>query len=805
MLDRWLLKLALWSIARPRRAIGLMALFVAVSLPGLLRLELRTDGHALVPPDHPVVQFDAEVRQRFELRDPIVVLIETSHPQGIYNIDTMRRVADLSQALGEIAGIGMRHITSLATEHRDRVFQGTLDFRRFLEPLPETPQQMDLLRQDVAAAEILYGTLVSPDEKAVSVVVGTPPLSGAAKGVQQTREELYQAILETVRPFQTEADRILVVGAPVAESLLGTHIIEDLSVLIPLSMALIAVILWLGCRRLWGVMIGMIEVGACIIWTFGLMGWLGFPVYLTTALLPVILTTMGLADEVHIFWHYQRKLEAKGLGPHPEAVSATLRDMARPVFLTSVTTSLGLLSFLASSIAPVRTFGLFAALGILFCLLWSMTVIPAMLSWISPHKMRRPQRPGQEASAGALGERLAAWSAPFIRRPVWTLALLLLLSVLLGSGVFRLYVQDGWIEGFAPQSDFRQATERVNQQLFGTHTLLAQLTFAAPASPSSAPQTGAGSDPAPLHQWEMVEAVGELEDFLRQQPQTGGVLGLYGQMKSVAYLWRGRQEWGRRIPRSTGGIRRLFELYEDGRGLHRLREVVDEEFSRAMVSIYLKEANYQDTAALIEAVRSYQEEHLTPLGIRVDFAGDVAVSQAMIPAIVQTQVLSLLLALAGALAAICLLYRSLRAGLYAILPASLAVLWTFGLMGWLGIPLGVATSMFCAITLGIGVDYAIHFVERFRAARAEGRADALPSAIRSAGPAIVMDAAAVALGLGLLTFSQVPANARLGILAAFALTAGCLLTLGGLGALLSLGNGGFTQRRTDAEESGAVS
>lgn len=794
MLDRLLFRLALWSAARPRRAIALMVLVVVASLPGLLRLELRTDGHALVPPDHPVVHFDAEVRQRFELRDPILVLIETTHPEGIYNIDTMRRVADLSRALGEIPGIGMRHITSLATEHRDRVFPGTLDFRRFLEPLPETPAQMDLLRQDVAAAEILYGTLVSPDETAVSVVVGTPPLSGAEEGVQQKREELYQAILETVSPFETETDRILVVGAPVAESLLGTHIIEDLTVLIPLSMALIAVILWLGCRRLWGVLTGMIEVGACIAWTFGLMGWLGFPVYLTTALLPVILTTMGLADEVHIFWHYQRKLEDRRLGPHPEAVAVTMRDMARPVFLTSVTTSLGLLSFLASSIAPVRTFGLFAALGILFCMLWSMTVIPAMLSCISPQKMRRPQGRSQGSSAGALGDRLSAWSAPLIRRPGWTVAALLLLSVLLGSGVFRLYVQDGWIEGFAPRSDFRQATAQVNRQLLGTHTLLAHLRFAASEGSTSAPQSGTEPDPRPLHRWEMVQAVGEFEDFLRQQPQAGGILGLHSQMKSVAFLWRGRQERGRNIPRSTAGIQRLFELYEDGRGLHRLREVVDEDYSRAIVSIYLKEANYQDTAALIDAVRSYEQEHLEPLGIQVDFAGDVAVSQAMIPAIVETQVLSLLLALAGALAAICLLYRSLRAGLFAILPASVALLWTFGLMGWLGIPLGVATSMFCAITLGIGVDYAIHFVERFRAARAAGRPAPVPSAMRWAGPAIVMDAAAVALGLGLLTVSQVPANARLGLLAAFALTAGCLLTLGGLGALLSLSQGGRAER-----------
>jgi predicted RND superfamily exporter protein len=112
------------------------------------------------------------------------------------------------------------------------------------------------------------------------------------------------------------------------------------------------------------------------------------------------------------------------------------------------------------------------------------------------------------------------------------------------------------------------------------------------------------------------------------------------------------------------------------------------------------------------------------------------------------------------------------------------VVWVFGTMGWLGMPLGVATSMFCAITLGIGVDYAIHFLERFSLARSAGGPAAARRALAEAGPSIVIDCLAIALGFGLLAVSQVPANARLGILVAVALGACCLLTLAGLGALL---------------------
>ncbi len=92
-----------------------------------------------------------------------------------------------------------------------------------------------------------------------------------------------------------------------AEALLGTHLLADLSRLVPLAVLLLAAIVWVGCGRLRGVVLAVTEIGASLLWTFGVMGWIGSPVYLTIAVLPVILTTLCLADEIHIFWHYQRE------------------------------------------------------------------------------------------------------------------------------------------------------------------------------------------------------------------------------------------------------------------------------------------------------------------------------------------------------------------------------------------------------------------------------------------------------------------------------------------------------------------
>ncbi len=291
----------------------------------------------------------------------------------------------------------------------------------------------------------------------------------------------------------------------------------------------------------------------------------------------------------------------------------------------------------------------------------------------------------------------------------------------------------------------------------------------------------------PLLDAAKLEAVGDFEEFLRRQPGVGGVLGAHSQLAAVHFLWQARREGERRIP--TGGpefVDTLLNFYDMVRGETRRREVIHDDMRRTVVTVFLKNANYQETAALMRAARDYESRHLAPLGARLDFAGDVAVSQAMIPAIVRTQIVSLLLALVGSFAAVCLLYRSVRVGVYTLLPPAIAALWMFGVMGWTGIPLGVATSMFFAITLGIGVDYAIHFMERVQAAPATP--DEVPPvlwALREAGPAITADAFAIALGFGLLVLSQVPSNARLGALVCVALLASWVLTLIGLGALLA--------------------
>jgi uncharacterized protein len=745
----------------------MMAVVLAM-VPGLCRLQLRTDGYALVPPEDPVIATDRAARQLFGLRDPLLVILATRHPDGVFNTGTLDRLQRLTRDLAALPEIGTDFAQSLATEPSGGFYPGSTSFRPLLEPPPRTPERLAEVRRDVEAIDLLHGTLVSFDRRAAAVLVGVPWPDRGAGPID--RAALYHRIVATAGRYETATDRVSVVGAPAAEALLGEHVLADLRVLVPVALLVIAVVLWVACGRAWGVFLGLVKVGAAQVFTFGLMGWCRQPVYLTTAVIPVLLTTIGLADEIHLLWRYRHRPAGQ---PALEALRQTFAELGRPIVLSSLTTAAGFLSFLTSSIRPVWSFGLFTGIGVLFCLLWAVVATPALLA------LRTDAIP----AAGPPGatSRLARPAVALAARPRLVLPVLALATAVLGLGLTRLEVQDGWIANFAPASPLRLASERADRLFAGTHVLRAVVRFDPPADRIPSVPMARG----PLLAGSAVAAVGRFEAALRIRPEVGGVFGLASHLSTTAYLWGGRHEEFREIIDDPAWIYLYVRRIGNVRGEARRRELIDDGFRSTVVTILLKSANFRQTARLMAAIRELERSTLAPAHGRLDFAGDVAVSQAMIPAIVRTQLRSLLLAVIANLLIVALLFRSLRAGLACIVPTAVAVAWTFGLMGWLGVGLGVATAMFSAVTLGMGVDYGIHYFERFQAfERASSpRPDLAASA--AAGPSILIDSVAMSLGFGLLAFSQVPTNRWLGLLVALALSSACLLTLASSGALLT--------------------
>ncbi len=867
---RFFLALSAHAIKHPRRVLVMATLVTLAAAPGVGWLKLRTDGHALVSPTAPEVVFDSAIRSRFGIEDNLVVLIRSDSADGIFNPATLQLVRELTAEFLKLPGMNPSKVMSLATEPSFHLRPGTLRHQTLLEPPLHTKAELAQLREDLRRIELYTGTFVSSDGRSTCILIGAPD--------RGDRTRLYQNVLAVIAARGPVAEDIAVTGAPVAESLLGLHILEDLGVpkallgastrshhetgwwkmprslcefrlflarhfgLVPVAVLVMMLIFLLSFRNVLATLLPLPEVAATLLFVFGLMGWFGVPIYLTIAVMPVLLTAMCVTDEIHVFSRYFALLRESPGSHHIELVKETMEEMVCPVVNTTLTTAIGFVSFAFSPLRPVQAFGIFTAVGVLFSLFYSLTVIPAMLTLINPDRLVSRRQRTNTGGPGGLATAFARLALAVVRQRWWVVGLLAVILALAPSGLRRLVVQDSWVDGFDPDSEFRRATRLVNEQFYGMHLLF--VSFDAPKILRGEIQAsammrdgvifrsdlvenpaliagsaitlaitnddraavlqsriemvyGLGSNitaripnrDTPAEFWqkfaqagqarfevvshshvrpEIIHAIAGLAMFIRQRPQyaVGGVLSPYDYLETTRFMARPSDPEARHLPDNPAEIRLMWDYYGLALGQQRLRQIVDTNYWQSLTTVFLKDANFQDTAQLMRDLRAYEREHLAPKGITLGFAGDVAVSQSLINGIVTTQMQSLFWSLVGIYLVTALLGRSLRWGVYCVVPSALAVAINFAAMGWLGIPLGVATSMFAGMTLGIGVDFAIHLLEGHGAAVAAGatKLEALSRAMALTGPPVLINTLAVSCGFGVLMLSQVPANSRLGLL-----------------------------------------
>lgn len=154
--------------------------------------------------------------------------------------------------------------------------------------------------------------------------------------------------------------------------------------------------------------------------------------------------------------------------------------------------------------------------------------------------------------------------------------------------------------------------------------------------------------------------------------------------------------------------------------------------------MFLNRADYGRTATVLSAISRFPWTAREPRPA-IRFAGDAYLAYLLVDSIAGSQASSALAALAATLLIVWWMLRSAVPALLAVLPVAVSVVWNFGVMGWLGVPLGVATSMFCAIVFGVGIDFALHWIGRFRLGLARGMSweRALRFTARTTGSAIL--------------------------------------------------------------------
>ena len=731
-------------IAHPYRVMGVFAVLTLLAGSQLPRLRMQTDLRQLLPRDS-VYTSDQQIRQTFRIHDSIFVALVRE--PTILDVASLQYVRDISRRIALVDGVF--RVRSVFTEDGIENTAGGIESTPLIKDVDAASVQR--LKEKLDDFPALSGILVSKDQSCLALIVEVTDDSDKAR----LTHEMERVTTRDLPP--PDGLHVYLAGMPVNEGFLGDYIMRDLMLMLPIVFLMVMVTLYLSYRSFLLVAVAVVEVLVVDVLTLGLMAFLGVPLHMVHGTMPVVLMALAVADEIHVFDGYFAE-RADGGRDSRGCILRTMSALWKPVTLTSVTTALAFLSFLTSTMQPFRTYGIFTAFGVMAAMAFSLLVTPAVLGlWPARSRVR---------ASGALSVRWlrALGGLMARRRRAFGLGIVALI-VLAAVGASRVHVQDSWMGNFDKSSPVRQAFNVVLDKLDGPMLIYAELDTGRPDGIK---------DP------EFLRRLGSLQRDMVTIPMVGGTLSVEQILRKANKEFTGHDE-----PPTKAGASAFFLMNLEG---HSYDNLWCYPYEKCIITIFCRTDDYATGKANTVRLRSMVEQHLP--GVASTYGGDFGLSYHWVSLLLGNFVRSSIASAIMVFLAVLAFSRSLRYSVLTIAPILLAVLLNFGVMGFTGIPFGVATSMFTAIILGIGIDYAIHLVSKMeRVPAGRERVETVAAAFASTGRAILWDALVVLAGFLILLLSRMPPNRTLGLMVSLGIAVSLAATYLVLPVLWSPGRG----------------
>lgn len=695
-------------------ALGFLALagLAAGAAWRMRKLEIRVHDLELLPTRAEVLGSDEAVRETFGSDERLIVAF-TSRNRPVTDPAFLDDLSFFTRELGRTHNIRMLLFDRLT---HPRFRREPASGEPWLLHPPDGAWIEGALRSSAIAGKLATGT------SRRTVFLETPALT--TSGVRSIGERVREAFakLEERAPGAYE---VRLIGRHVVLDGLGRALFEDLQRLLPWCFALIFVLFWGIFRSALLAGIAILQSGLCVLFTLAVLELLGHPLSLTTAMIPVLLTVLGIADDLHLYSEYLR-LRARNPGEPPlSLVWKGVRKVFFPCTATALTTAIGFAAFLPTDVPALRVFGLIAGIGVAFSWLLTMTVVPVLLA-LTPVKKPpawtlRPAVPGLS--------------------PLFRGAVPLALSLLILPGIARLRIDDGWTRNFRPDHPIVRDVRWFERESVGVYQFDLMLTR----------NDGRGwTQPSELRALERLQARAEAA------PEITAALSLPDLVRDRAWELGDPRAARPPLPATQREAERLLSTYRLFNEEIFLRMFLDRDGRSTRMIFVTARDDYGTSSRAREALDRAVRETFPSGAVAARVGGSAERGRVLIRSVVSSQGISVAASLL--LSWLALGFASGRWG--TALRCILAIVWALalvlGIAGWAGLSLGVASSCFLALGVGVGLDYGIHL--------AFGRSHSGEGAEGALFLRVLANVLVVGAGLSILMLSANPTIARLGLL-----------------------------------------
>lgn len=737
----------LQNLLQAHRAVFVVFLLLMVAITVIFGLQVKaksrmeTDLDKYMPQNHPAFIQSDLAEERFHIRDGVLIAIE--NPKGIYNPHTIAKIRDLTNELEDLEEIESGAVTSLYSADNIVGVEDGLDVKPFYKKIPESAEELDHLRKTVRNNTMVHGRLISTDETVAIIVAEIED--------NVFTQEFYKKLINLAKKHEG-VEMIHVAGRPIVEGSMALLAPKDMKKMVPIVIVVIILVLFAFMKSVRGTVATLIVVVLSTVWTFGLMAWVGIPIYAVSTMIPVMLIAIGVADGIHLFHHLHHFKATHKNADRATAVAYLMNAMWKPVVITSLTTAVGFLSLLTSEVYPIKYFGAFTAFGVLVAMVLSLFMIPAFIMVFGIHESKENSNRGFGSGFRNLQDKILVGSSEWGVHNPWKMSVLVALIVV-GSalGVSKVWINSSFLDNFEKESDIVKTDAFVNEHFGGTSTINVILT---------SEQEGAMKKPQVLRLIDQMQ-----KDAVNRSKFVGSSFSLADYIRRMNFSMNTDQPEYDKIPDSTDLIAQYLLLYEMSGDPENLWKVVDGQFKTANVTLQLKSDNSKAGKEALGIIEGYRGE-FKKMGLELSYAGSGYKSLVFSGLILEGQIKSLFLSFVIVAGLLALMFRSVLAGLIGTIPILLTAAISFGLMGWFNIALNTTTALLSSIAIGIGIDYAVHFLEQYKIGIKQGlnAEQAGIRTIQASGRAIFDNALVIISGFLVLLFSVFPPNRILGTL-----------------------------------------
>jgi len=627
-------------------------------------------------------------------------------------------LALLDALTARIAGIdGVRRVFSLS--NAQQIVPGESGGE--LAPVVASPLDDPGLAGRVQAAldrnPDLTGLFVSADRRTAGLLIEIEDRQGDL----DYRAAIIDALRGIIAEPRAEGVSLHLTGIAVQKNDVSAYIERDQRRLIPLAVAVLALVLAGFFRSALGVLLPLGVMGVTTVWTLGAYGLAGFQLNAITGLLPPVLMVLSLAVSVHLI---QGWLDAPGApGDRVARILGVMRRLLFPCFFCSLTTALGFSSLVTSSMPAVKQFGVFAALGVVLAFAVGMTLVPVGLSFLSP-----PASAPTSRQHRLIRRLLAASDRAAIQHPGRVLAVFSALSVASLAGLLLVHNNTDLVRFLKSDAPLHRDTLFIDANLTGANTL----EFVV-----------ARSDGTPLTSLDAVRRMATFEQRVLGREHVTGVSSILPVLRQLQRAESGGEELA--LPANERDTAYAFDLLEAAPEPDRIRKLIAPDFTSARFNVRIRAVGTAIAAPLADAIladagRVFGEDYtVSATGAFHHVAQD---SNRLVTA----QVRSFGLALGMVVVSIGVLFRSVRLTFIALIPNLMPIAWTGGLMGAFGIDLSIGTAMIASAVIGLIVDDTIHYMTHYTRVYRGDPAEAIRRTTAEKGPALLVNNLVLALG-----------------------------------------------------------